>query len=176
VPAKLASEQKTYTQQVATTGQKNNGNKAQGSVTMSGQTCGSIPNGEPDDVPAGTGITANGQTYITQQDTAFTYSGAPKHGCLTFQANGSTPITAQSAGASSNVPNGTSFAVAGRSDVSASGSASGGTDNIVQTVNQNDINSAKAKINAGNDNTVKDALTSQLQGEGYYPISATFTV
>lgn len=174
VPAKLEQLQKTYTQQVPTTGQKNNGNKASGSVTMSGQTCGTIPNGNPTDVPAGTGVSANGQTYITQQDTTFSYNGGPKKGCLPFQADNPTPITAQSAGAGSNTPNGTSFSVAGRSDISASGSASGGTDNIVQSVNQNDINSAKSKIST-NDTAAKQSVESQTRSDGYYPIEATFT-
>jgi hypothetical protein len=174
VPAKLASEQKTYTQQVTTTGQKNTGNKASGTVTMSGQTCGTIPNGNPDDVPAGTGLSANGQTYITQQDTSFSYNGPPKKGCLQFQAAGPTPITAQSAGASFNIPNGTSFSVAGRSDISSSGSASGGTDNIVQTVNQNDINNAKNKISTADDAQIKQTLEDQLKGGNYYAIIATY--
>ncbi len=172
LPSKLAQEQKTYTQQVATTGQKNNGNKATGSVNMSGQTCGNIPNGNPATVPAGTGLSANGQTYITQEDTAFSYSGAPHNGCLNFQANDSTHITAQSGGANFNV-SGVSFTVSGRGDVSASGSASGGTDNIVQTVNQNDINNAKGKITP-DDSKLKQDLQSQLKGQKLYPILATY--
>jgi hypothetical protein len=172
LPAKLASEQKTYSQQVATTGQKNNGVKATGSVTMSGQTCGSIPNGNPATVPAGTGVSANGQTYITQQDVSFSYSGPPQHGCLSFQADGPIPITAQSGGASFNV-SGVSFSVSGRSDISAKGSASGGTDNIVQTVNQNDINNAKGKITT-NDSQLKQDLQTQLKGQNEYPILATY--
>ncbi len=175
VPAKLASQQKTYTQQVPTTGQENNGNKASGTVTMTVQYCGgNIPSQPPQDVPAGTGLSANNLTYITQQDTAFD-SNNPKFskGCLTFTANGSTPIIAQSGGSNYNTGNGTPFTVAGRSDVSASGSASGGTDNIVQTVNQNDINSAKSKISTGNPN-LKQTLESQLKGDNLYPIVATY--
>ena len=174
IPAKLEQQQKTYTQQVPTTGQKNNGQKASGNVSMTAQVCNTIPNGSPADVPAGTGVSANGQTYITQQDTSFSSSGTPKHGCLYFDATSGTPITAQTGGTSYNTPSGTSFTVAGRTDVSASGSASGGTDSIVQSVNQNDINSAKSKVNT-NDTSVKNALDSQLKGEGYYPIGATYT-
>lgn len=172
VPAKLEQQQKTYTQQVPTTGQKNNGQKASGNITMSAQVCGTVQ--QPFDVPAGTGVSANGQTYITQQDTTFNGNPHINHNCLTFQADSSTPIAAQSAGSSFNTPNGTSFSVAGRSDVSASGSASGGTDNIVQSVNQNDINNAKSKISAANDSTMKQALDAQAKGEGLYPLDATF--
>lgn len=172
VPAKLVSTQKTYTQQVPTTGQKNNGSKATGSVTMSAQVCGAISNAP--DVPAGTGLSANGQTYITQQDTSFSADGHTHGNCTTYSATSQTSITAQSGGSSSNTGNGSSFNLSGRSDVNATGSASGGTDNIVQTVNQNDINSAKAKIST-NDTAQKQALQSQLKGEGEFAITATFS-
>jgi len=171
LPAKLAQEQKTYSQQVATTGQKNNGNKASGTVSMSGQEC--APNlGTPATVPAGTGLSANGQTYITQQDTTFSDSGKGKGSCITYQANSSTPIQAQSGGASFNA-SGVNFSVSGRSDVTASGSASGGTDSIVQTVNQNDINNAKSKITVS-DSQLKTDLQNQLKGENQYAILATY--
>jgi len=50
---------------------------------------------------------------------------------------------------------------------------SGGTDSIVQTVNQNDINNAKAKISPS-DTQFKQNLDSQLKGSGYYPLEATY--
>ncbi|HVV26317.1 MAG TPA: hypothetical protein VHC21_04820 [Candidatus Saccharimonadales bacterium] len=170
LPAKLASDQQTYNQQVPTTGQKNNGSKATGSVTMSAGACSGTA---PADVPAGTGVTANGNTYITQEDVSFQPS-VHGHQC-TWDGQSSTSITAQAGGSSYNTGNGSSFSVAGRSDVSASGSASGGTDNIVQVVNQNDINSAKSKISASNDNAEKQRLQNDLKGENYYAITATFS-
>lgn len=171
VPAKTATIQKTYSQQVPTTGQKNNGSKASGTVTITATECSTQA---PDDIPAGTGLSANGQTYITQDATSFSSNGNNNHhGCLVYNATGQTPISAQSGGSSSNTPGGTSFSVAGRSDVNASGSASGGSDNIVQIVNQNDINNAKAKI-ATNDSAQKQSLQQQLKGEGQFPITSTF--
>jgi hypothetical protein len=170
LPAKLAQTQKTYSQAVPTTGQKNNGNKASGSISMTAKECGVT---SPADVPAGTGVSANGQTYITQETTTFNFWKI-QSGCIYFQGAAETHITAQSGGASSNTPNGTSFSVAGRSDVSASGSASGGTDNIVRTVNQNDINSAKSKITA-NDNELKANLSDSLKKDNWYAIDATYT-
>ena len=176
LPAKLASQQKTYTAAVPTTGQKNNGQKASGSVSMTAQVCGTIPDGGPPDVPAGTGLSANGQTYITQSDTAFsqTPSGPAHNHCQSYNSTSNTTITAQNAGASYN--GATAFSVAGRSDVSVtvSSAISGGTDSIVQIVNQNDINNAKAKITP--DSSIKSALDGQLKGENYYPIDATYTV
>lgn len=174
VPAKLASQQKTYTEQVPTTGQKNNGQKASGSIAMTEQTCGTIPDGAPADVPAGTGISSNGLTYITQTDTQFSANPSGHTGkCLTFNATSNTSILAQSGG--SNYNGADSFTVADRSDVSAqlSSQVSGGTDSIVQTVNQNDINSAKAKISVS-DSGIQQGLENQLKGDNYYPIVATY--
>jgi hypothetical protein len=168
IPAKLASQPKTYTEQVPTTGQKNNGNKASGSVSMSAGSCGpDIPN----DVPAGTGLSSNGQTYITQNDVSFT--PASNHGHCTFQGQSDVTIIAQNPGASYN--GATGFTVAGRSDVSAtvSSTIAGGTDSIVQTVNQNDINNAKAKITPS-DTNIKQGLDTQLKAGNYYPLDATY--
>ena len=170
VPAKLAQQQKTYSQQVSTTGQKNNGNKAQGNVTLSAVECGVAS--QAADIPAGTGVSANGSTFITQESTSFSPKKI-KDGCITFAADSSTSITAQNGGASFNVNN-ASFSVAGRKDVSGTGSTSGGSDDIVQVVSQSDITNAKSKISA-NDDSVKQALQSQLKGDGYYAITATFS-
>jgi hypothetical protein len=176
IPANLAQQQKTFSEQVGTTGQENNGNKASGSVTMTAQEC--APNlGQPPDVAAGTGLSSNGLTYITQTDTSFSGFGTGKGNCQNYQATSSTTIIAQNGGSTYN--GATSFTVAGRSDitnVSVNSSITGGTDNIVQTVNQNDINSAKSKINSSNSGAEKSALQSQLQSSGYYPITGTFNV
>lgn len=173
VPAKVVTQQKTYSQEVTTTGQTNQGTKAQGSVTMSAGPCSPTI---PADVPAGSGLSNNNQTYITQDNVSFVPSVS--HGQCTFQGESSSgqggiSIIAQSGGTSYNV-SGVPFVVASRSDITASGSASGGTDSIVQSVNQNDINNAKAKIST-TDTVVKQALTNQLQQAGYYPVAATYS-
>lgn len=172
IPAKQVQEQKTYSQSVATTGQTNNGNKASGSVIMTATEQGTTV---PPDVPAGTGLSSNGQTYITQSNTTFDIHHGNNNGdgTITYEAAGATNIIAQNGGASYN--GATSFSVAGRSDVSAKvvDKISGGTDKIVKTVNQNDISSAKSKINA-NDPAIKQALADQLKGDGYFAINATY--
>jgi hypothetical protein len=179
IPAKYDQEQKTFSQEVGTTGQKNEGNKASGNLTDVTASCNSGNIAQvPSDIPAGTGVSANNQTYITQDDITFQLS-ASKKGC-TIQGTDATtnsnsiPIIAQNGGSSYNV-SGVSFTIAGNPNVNATGTASGGTDNNVQVVNQNDINNAKNKITAGNSATIKEALQSQLTGEGYYAISDTFS-
>lgn len=172
VPAKLAQTKKTYSQASAATGQTNNGNKASGSIIMSATEDGSDV---PADVPAGTGVSSNGQTYITQSTTTFSDNGHNNHdGTFTYKAISATTIIAQSPGSSYN--GATSFNVAGRGDVSASvsSSISGGTDKIVKSVNQNDIDSAKSKIDV-NDPGVKSDLQDQLKQDGYFVINASYS-
>lgn len=167
VPAKMVQQQKTFSQQVPTTGQKNNGNRASGTVVL-------VNCSETSDstVPAGTGLSSGGNTYITQQTVTVPVSNFKKKEC---QKDGTASVTvvAQNPGSAYNGAN--SFSVAGFGNLSgnATGQVSGGTDNIVQTVNQNDINNAKAKISA-NDAEVKQALQSQLQGEGLEPLDVTY--
>jgi hypothetical protein len=176
-PAKKATEQKTYTQQAAATGQKNTGNKATGSVTMTAKEC--YPNlNQPGSVPAFTGVTSSGgQKFTTQETTKFSnsgvVSGSGQSTCVTYQATGSTDISAQSAGTSSNLDS-ANFTVSGRSDVTASGGTSGGTDNIVKVVSQSDIDGATGKINT-DDPTVKTDLQNQLKGLQQYALTDTFS-
>ena len=171
IPAQTQQQTKTATEQVSASGKQNQGNKAAGTVTMTAQEC----NIQQPNVPAGTGLSANGLTYITQQDANFNYKGI-KGGCLQFVSD-PVNITAQQGGSQYNVGNGTAFSVAGMSDVSASGSATGGTDNIVTVVQQSDIdsatNKAKGDLSSGVSG-VKSQLEQNLQSNGLYPIQATF--
>lgn len=170
VPAKTEQQQKTTSQQVATTGQQNNGTAATGSVTMTACEAGF---GFADSVPAGTGISVNGLTYITQGKTTFSHSGTPNGTCFAYDATAPTSIAAQSAGAKYNVDS-VQFSVAGRSDVTASGSASGGTDDIIKVVAQADIDGAQQKLAAQDTAAVKSSLEQALRLDGMYPLPATF--
>ncbi len=176
IPAKVVSEQKTFTQTVNTTGQKNEGTPATGSVNMTATDCNGTYSGNISfTVPSGTGISYNNLTYITQSDTTMNATKYDfKNNCVDYSAQGPTNITAQSGGSSYNaqISNAT---VSGYPGVVANGSASGGTDNIVQVVSQTDVNTAASKINASNSATVKQDLIDELKGQGLYPVSVTFT-
>ncbi|HSW98206.1 MAG TPA: hypothetical protein VLF71_00015 [Candidatus Saccharimonadales bacterium] len=170
VPAVQQSSQKAASQQVPATGQQNNGQKASGGITMAAGTCsGTVPA----DVPAGIGVTSNGLTFITQQDTAFT--PVVSHGKCTFQGATTTPVTAQTGGAQYNLGPST-FTVSGRADVSASSSASmaGGTDNITKIVQQSDIDAAKEKLATADTTSVKQELKAGLVNKGLYVIDTSF--
>lgn len=173
VPAKLDSDQKTYTQQVPTTGQKNHGNKASGQVTVTN--CAHQDGGIT--IPSGTAFSSGGNTYISQQSVTVpesSFSGG--NNCKNDTGKANVNVTAQSGGSAANLPAGASFGVSGvPSGMTAQGSTiSGGTDNIVQTVNQNDINNAKAKI-ATNDSVEKSSLKDKLKKDGYFAITSTFS-
>jgi len=167
LPATSQSQQKTDTQQVASTGQQNNGAKATGSVNITAGPCGPS---FPGDISAGTTLSANGHTYILQDSVSFGVKNAGGH--CTF-SGGNADITALKGGADYNVSSAT-FTVTGRSDVTATGDASGGTDNIIKIVTQSDIDGATAKIKGDDTSTIKQQLVSGLQAKGIQPIAVTF--
>ncbi|MCA9325983.1 hypothetical protein KC976_00060 [Candidatus Saccharibacteria bacterium] len=173
VPAKKAEQQKTFTGSAPATGQKNNGTTATGAITLSS----SCSNGVQI-VPSGIGVSSGGQTYIIQQSVTLKDATGMGKNCV---LSGSADITAQAAGAKYNASGGTKFTVSGKNDtydgstITASGSASGGTDNIQTVVSQADIDAAKAKINTSAPD-IQKALSDQLKGQGMYVIDATYTV
>ncbi len=162
LPATTEQVNKTFTATFAATGQQNNGNKASGKVTMAAQNC-STPD-TPSDVPAGTNLVANNLTYITQSDTSFVFKDI-SGGCINYESTSDTPITAQKGGSSYNTEDGTDFTVTGRSDVSASGSASAGTDKLQTVVQQLDINAAQKNLLDGNQDSVKKELAGQFSAD-----------
>jgi hypothetical protein len=170
IPAQIQSSQKTQSQQVATTGQKNQGNSASGVVQMSAGECsGTVPS----DVPSGSQLSSSsGLTFITQQDTSFTPTIS--HSKCTFEGSSTTPIDAQSPG--SNYNNQTNFTDPNNSAITATASTAtaGGTDNIVQIVAQADITNATQKIPAPNTTLIKSSLEASLQQAGLFPIQTSF--
>lgn len=171
LPATVATQEKTYTKQVDATGEENNGDLATGKVTFIAQKC--APDlGTPDSVPSGTGISSGSKTYITQETASFSFDKFVSGSCAQYKAS-NVDITAQKGGTEYNVNN-ASFTVNGRSEISGTGSADGGTDDIITIVSQADIDNASGKINT-NDAAVKATLIQDLQQDNLYAVSATFT-
>lgn len=170
VPATSAETKRTRTAEVEATGQKNNGKAAAGSVAMTSKNCDTTAT--PASVPAGSGVTANGKTYVTQKKADFSFD-AFSGGCLTFKT-GSVAIEAQNAGSDFNV-NSANFAVAGRADITASGSASGGTDEIIKVVTQSDIDKAKKQIEEQKDQEVSNELSTQLKSQNLFVVPNSLT-
>lgn len=170
IPAELKSSDLKSEQKVQATGQQNNGEKASGSVSMKVEDC--APFGSaPSDVSAGTGISTSGLFYITQENAHFTGPFISSPSCVEYRVN-STSIQAQSGGAKYNV-SGASFVVTGRSDVSASGSASGGTDDIKTVLSQSDVNNVANKISEEDKSKFVEDFKKELDEAGLYLVEAT---
>lgn len=169
IPAVLKTSDLKSSQKVQATGQQNNGQKATGSVTFSAKRC--PPNiGAPSAVPAGTGVTTGGLYFITQSSASFSFDGTD--GTCNNWKSSSVAISAQSPGSKYNVSSAT-FSVTGRSDVSATGSASGGTDDIQTILSQADVDSAAKKITDEDRAKFVDSFKQSLDQEGFYVVEAT---
>ncbi len=165
VPAELEQTEKVNTQSVQASGQENRGEKARGEVEFSvsnSQACG------PEIViPAGTGVSRNNLTFITQTTVRLGDQGD------VCRKRASSDIVAQTAGANYNLGSG-KFTVSSASDVDVRGSAKGGTDNIVKFVTQGDIDSLNQKLNPEEDQAVKDQLASKLEDRNLFVIRESF--
>lgn len=171
VPAVVEKSEKSNSQTVPATGERNDGVKATGSVTMTVNDC-TLPFATPPSVPAGTGVSTGGKNYITQETASFKIDDAVG-GCVVYVSKNSVPIVAQAAGTAYNVEKAT-FTVAA-SDAKATGSASGGTDAITKIVTQTDIDNASKQLEAKPDTTTKDELTKKLKAKNLYVIDASYT-
>jgi hypothetical protein len=172
VPGQTKQEQKSNTQQVPATGTQNKGVKATGSVTLTNCSA----DGAAVSIPAGTGVSANGMTFITQK-TIDLQTSTP--GCKAFGGftSADVNVVAQQAGTSYNI-NASTFTVAGFSNVQGTSSVAmtGGTDNNVKVVQQSDIDAAKQKLTAAQDQTaIKKQLQSELETDKLYAIPASFS-
>ena len=182
LPAKLTQQQKSYTQTAPATGTKNTGNKATGTVVFYNCDQADVIAGQEQTIPAGTGVSSNGLTYITQKSVNVPPSNIVGGICKKNYKSDTVSVIAQSGGANYNIDDHTALNVAfsnpsdGTKSFSseASGSISGGTDSNVKVVSQSDIDAAKAKI-AASDSTIKTDLRKQLEQDGLQAIDATYT-
>jgi len=185
VPANLQQSQQTASKQVATTGQKNEGNTATGAIKIIALVCGNGALYKPSSIPAGVSFTSNNQTYITQEQTTFNGSVNQGSNCQRWSSvtssGSTTTISAQYPGASYNVPSGSAFSSSYQDSnnsgtiYSGTGSASGGTDDNVQIVSQTDITNATSAIVMPASSTIKSTLTSALTAAGYVPLISTYS-
>ena len=153
------------------TGQKNNGNKATGSVKFSNDSLSSVS------IPAGTALqTSSGLVFTT--DSGVIVSGASfPCGSITCATPGSATgsVTASDGGANYN---GASGSLSGSpSGVTAQFTAptSGGTDNIVTVVTADDVQKASVLLAQQSSDSVKQQLTKQFTN-GETVIADSFTV
>ncbi len=174
IPVTLNTKDQASSQSVTATGTQNNGTKATGSITMTSCIAGFTA---PSSVSAGTIVkSSSGLNFVTQEKTDFKSAGSPNGTCINYEAKNATGIAATSGGANYNVASGTSFTVSGRSDITATGSTSGGTDNTVTVVAQADIDKAKAAVTSASSDTFSKDLQKKLEDQGLYVIASTLKV
>lgn len=165
IPAALKTSDFTSNQQAQATGQQNNGQKATGTIVISGGACGPTV---PSDIPAGTGASGgNGLYFVTQVNASF--GPVVSGGHCTFQSN---PVSITATNAGSKYNGITSFTISGYT--ASSGSAtSGGTDNLVTVLSQGDVNAAVAKVTDQDKSNFSNNFKKQLDGQGFYVIAST---
>ncbi len=139
------TSKKTDTQKVPATGKQDQGTKASGKATLTLTDC-----SQPQViVPAGTSITANSLSFITQSAvtlSSITIAGKCRNSDFPDVASGSVNVAAQNAGDQYNL-SARNYVVDSFNNVTASGSAmSGGTSKILTVVSQQDVDSAKQQI------------------------------
>lgn len=171
LPATSKELKKTDTEKVQTTGQKDVGEKASGSVTL--KNCSVSDNAVT--IPAGTGVSTNSLTYVTNEEVTLpaTIKTGGSGTCITPTED--VAVTAQSGGDRFNISEGRTFSVAGYSGVSGSNAAAmaGGTSKIVRVVSQDDIDNAKQKLADRANATAKDEVKKLLEAEGLLGITET---
>ncbi|MEX2006854.1 MAG: hypothetical protein WD877_01660 [Candidatus Saccharimonadales bacterium] len=176
IPVQLKKSDQTAKKDIQATGQQNLGKKATGAVNMTYQVCGTIQ--PPSSVPAGTGLTTKGLTFITQENTSFSSSGTVSDSCINYPSTSSTDIVAQQGGSAYNVGANSSFAVVGYSNVSATNPSalSGGTDNNVTVLSQQDVDKVKEEITSAASDKFSQDFQKSLSDEGFFVIIPTLKI
>jgi len=170
VPAVKVETSKEDSAKIAASGEKDVGEKASGSVTFSARMCNTLS--QPGTLAAGSAVTSQSRKFTTDTAVTFAFSGTIDGSCVIYNGT-SSEVTAENSGTNSNLESAT-FAVTGRSEVSGSGSTSGGTSKIVKVVSQQDVDDAKAKLDTGED-AISGELESQLQQQGLLAITETLS-
>ncbi len=172
IPSVLKTSDLKSNQKVQATGQQNNGKKATGAVTIRNCTDNAVT------VPAGTGLSASGLSFITQQSASLDSGNFDGGGnCKTTGSHTkSVDVIAQQPGAKYNLGSGQTFSVIGQpSGVTGSNSSafSGGTDDIQTILSQADVDAATNKVTDEDRNKFVDSFKKSLDSEGFYLIEAT---
>lgn len=171
VPGTLKEISKIDTETVATTGQVDKGEKAKGTVTLTN--CSKAD--ETLTVPAGTGVSTNNLTFITDEAATIPPSNFTGTGSCKSDSSKVVSVTAQNGGDKYNISGDRTFTVAGFSSVTGTDSSAmtGGTSNIVKTVTQKDIDEARQKIQDRSD-AARDELLEGMDKDNLIGIRESF--
>lgn len=164
---------KTDSEKVPATGEKDNGTKASGTVSL--KNC-SRADGAVS-IPAGTGVSTSNLTFITTEEVTLpgsVFSGGGT--CLTTSKE--VDVTAQNAGDKYNISSGRNFSVAGYSSVTGTNAEAmtGGTSKIVKVVSQSDIDNAKTKITDRANAVATEELKKLLEADNLMGLTETLSI
>jgi hypothetical protein len=174
VPAELKEVRKTEAEKVPATGQKDVGEKAKGTVKLFNCNKEDKLEDRTRNIPAGTGISSGDYTFILSKDVEVEPSSFSDNICQKNRPSDSVAVIAQKSGDQYNLSPRT-YNVAGLSSISAEGSAmTGGTSKMVKVVSQQDVDTAKQKINDRIGDDVAEEVKQELQDGGLYGIAETF--
>ncbi len=168
IPAVLKESKKIDTERAAPTGERDDGTKASGEVTLS-IACSDVDD-FPVTVPSGTAVSTGGVNFVTQQQAVLSSAGGP--GCRFIDT---VDVLAAQNGDQYNIQDDQTFTVAGFSDVRGNNSDNftGGTTKIVKIVSQKDIDDAAARIDERQNAAAADELAAALEAEGLFPLRET---
>jgi hypothetical protein len=176
IPSVFKTSDQISNQQVNATGQQNNGDKATGTMVFYNCNKEDTLSGNDRTVPAGTGVSSNGLTFITTESATVPPSNFSGDNCLKNHASNSIGVKAQSPGTKYNIDP-ASYSIAGFSTISGKGSKmTGGTDNNVTVLTQQDVDGAKAKISSSDSDKFSKDFQKQLSDQGLYVLSSTLKI
>lgn len=173
LPAEQRDLKKTESEKVPATGEKDNGTKASGKVSLRNCTDNEIT------IPAGTGVSSGDLTFITQNaikldEGEFSSQNSGGQCKTNGDHTGSINVVAKENGDKYNVA-ARPFNVSGFSGVVAQGDQmSGGTSKISKVVAQADVDAAKKKI-TDKQNAVVQEIKDNLKKDGYIGIVDSFS-
>lgn len=176
MPVSVKTSDQTSTQQVQATGQLNSGDKASGTMTFYNCSEKDTLEGTDRTIPAGTGVSAGGLTFITQTSVTVSPSHFAGSTCKNDVVSGSVKIIAIAGGSKYN-QDPTTYTVANFASITGTGSkTTGGTDTIQTVVSQADLDAAKAKISAASTDTFSKTFLTQLGQQNFYVLSSSLKI
>ena len=174
VPATNKESKKTDTEKVQATGKKDVGDQASGSVTLSLKDCSK----DAVTIPAGTGVSSNGLTFVTQENVMLNsvkIGSVCKNDSFPSFSSGKVTVKAQTGGDNYNLSE-RDYAVTGFSNIGAHGtSMTGGTSKLVTIVSQDDVNNAKNKLADRSKDAAKKELTDGSKADNLFSLTETFS-
>lgn len=170
VPAVKKEVKKTDTEKAAATGQRDDGDRAKGTMTVYNCTDSAVS------IPAGTTFTNSGFSFAADSAATIPPSDFFSNGTCKKNSSEDVAVTSTKAGGESNLSAGRDYTSNIGSTLTGKGSAmTGGTSKLVQVVSQSDVDSAKDKVVDRLTAATTEELKTQFAGESSIALGDTLT-